>query len=69
MKCPFMKHPSNMPRECTKDCALYYQERSKDGKEVINMQGCSFNMMAQYLNEIRYKLQTGLEVMTHDGYQ
>ena len=68
MKCPFMKHPSNMPRECTKDCALYYQEQSKEGKEVTNMHGCSFNMMTQYLDEIRYHLCHGVEVIHHDGH-
>ena len=67
MLCPFMKHPSNMPRKCTKECALYYQELTSEGKEVINMQGCSLTMMTQYLDEIRYHLCHGVEVVRRDG--
>ena len=66
MKCPFMKNSNNVPRECKKDCALYYQEHNQAGDKVENMQGCSFYMMAQYLDEVRYHLCHGVEVYSHD---
>ena len=49
MICPITK------KECIGDqCALHFQEVAEDGvTPVANMRGCSINMIAQYLMEIR----------------
>lgn len=49
MICPITK------KECIGDqCAWHFQEVAEDGvTPVANMRGCSINMIAQYLMEIR----------------
>lgn len=49
MICPITK------KECIgSECALHFQEVAEDGvTPVANMRGCSINMIAQYLMEIR----------------
>lgn len=47
-RCPFLGG------YCIKeDCALWFQEISKDGRLVMNMCGCSVAMTASYLMEMR----------------
>ena len=54
--CPFRAAVGSTCVE--ENCALYYQEISEDSNPVSGMNGCSFKMIAQYLDETRYHIST-----------